>query len=115
MEYNTAAIQVLIALIGIIGSGLSVFIGLKVALAESKKDILFYAKEIERLEEWMEKHIDPISHPSKEQIRHLQQQLQTMSRTVEVAHTKIEAKIDKAGDKLETKIDAIMDRIRKTL
>jgi len=43
-------IQIIAVIVSIFGSGLSVFIGMRIASTENRKDIQYQAKEIARLE-----------------------------------------------------------------
>ena len=96
MDINESAIHVLIAVVGLIGSGASVFIGLKVGLAESKKDIIFLTAEGQRLTRIIEKHIDSATHPTADQIAHIQEDVKEMKVEVAQAHAKLEHNQEKA-------------------
>lgn len=43
-------LNIVISCIGIIGAGMSAYLGVKIALAEIKKDIFYLRKDIDRLE-----------------------------------------------------------------
>ena len=109
MEFNTAAIQVLIALIGIIGAGLSVFVGLKVALSETKKDAIYLKERMDEHEEDFKNHIAVATHPTREEINHIHAQITSMSNNVSDAHKKL----DRTGERLEEKVDRIIERFLK--
>tara|TARA_R110000868_G_scaffold3765_2_gene23157 strand:- start:219 stop:557 length:339 start_codon:yes stop_codon:yes gene_type:complete len=107
MESTATILHILIALVGIVGSGLSVFVGVKVALAEAKKDITSLRIDMTRHEIKLEKHIDAATHPTAEQVKYLSKQhertqadIREMAAADDVSHSKIEAKIDAIMNRL---------------
>lgn len=66
-------LQFLVSLITVLGAGVSVYVGLKIANAENRKDITFLTKEIEKLEKQFTSHTE--NHPSRDQISAINRQL----------------------------------------
>ena len=91
MENFTPLIQVIIVLLG---SAITVYIGLKVGLAESRKDILYMTKQIDTLDTRITSHIDGPTHPTRDQISHLAGEITEMKKHIEATHNRIERKVD---------------------
>jgi len=102
METNiiSVPVQIVIGLLGVMCSGLAVYVGIKVALAESKKDIMHITKEVEKLDVRIQKHIDSPTHPTGEQVNYLARSLDDFKDRVEDAHERIEKKVDTVMDVL---------------
>mgnify|MGYP000054635503 CR=1 FL=1 len=105
MDVNSISVtvQVVIALIGIIGSGVAVFVGLKVGMAESQKDISWINKQMDTLDKRLAAHIDGTTHPTGEQVRHLSASIEDLKDYVNEAHGRIEKKVDNVMDMLMRK------------
>lgn len=106
---NAATIQILIALVGIIGSGFAVFVGLKVGLAESKKDITWMTRQMEQLDRRFTVHVEGATHPTSEQIRHLASSVEELKEYVDAALTRTDQKVDNAHNRIEKKVDSVVD------
>ena len=114
MDQLPTLAHLMIAFVGILGSGLSVFVGVKVALAEAKKDIYSLRVDMTRHEQKLEKHIDSATHPTAEQVVNLGKLLERNHQDIERNHTEIAAIAANditAHDKIEAKIDKLTERV----
>lgn len=91
---NPVFVQIIIALIGIIGACIGAFVIIKIAIAESKKDIMWTAKQLDKVETQVDNHISSASHPSRDQIDHLSKELNELKSTAYTIHRNIEQKVD---------------------
>lgn len=95
-DANPAVIlQSIILIVGVLGSGMSAYVGIKVANTESKKDIQHLTSAVQRLETIVETHINPSTHVSRDQITAIEKAVALMQHSTDLANSRIEAKIDK--------------------
>lgn len=98
----TVSLQIIIAMVTVLMSGVSVYVALRIALSENKKDIVFLTKQFEKLARDVDKlsgeldaHQNPITHPTRESIQNIQEYIASVKRELKEAHTRIEAKVDR--------------------
>jgi hypothetical protein len=99
--------NVIIAGLGLLGSGLTVFFGMKIALAEHRKDIDYLMVEVrlmksidKDLEKEVHNHHISDLHIQPGTIARIEHQIDEMQKKDDIAHSKIEAKIDKLFERI---------------
>ena len=80
--------------IAVVGAGVSVYIGLRIAMSESQKDIEYMRESVKALDERITKHADSESHPSRQELLALKDHIAEIKKTVTAQHNRLEDKLD---------------------
>ena len=100
-------IQLILGLITTLGAGISVYIGLRIANTENKKEIEFLEKTIKEVSalatansQLINDHIKVDNHVSKKEIKNLEDRLTEFIHNNQTTHDRIEEKLDKLSDRI---------------
>lgn len=91
-------VQLVVAIVTIIGAGGSTYLGLRLANTENRKDIEHLGQLVERLESEFREHTKPDNHVTKDQISEVRSSIADLRRSTDTANARIEAKLDRLAE-----------------